>query len=214
MRYLIIITVMCSIGCSSTKHRDNLHKTLIAVSEYQSVCWDDSKSKRTLSNSCLDKDYINLIGKCSHVLNAMEKRADGRRRTVITLSIIGAIAGGVLGPAVIASEGSMAFSAGLSGFAGMTNTAQQTLTGEGYTRNELINSREYLVRTLNGIVQSWGEIQGLKTTNKGSAKLNAKLALLNKMTSSCSYYQLNNAEESEKLKKVIEEAQKLTTSES
>ena len=108
-----------------------------------------------MSNQSADAAFREIIGKCANVLNKLESRGDQRRSKLFAIAMTGAIAGSVAAPAVIASEGSMALSAGLSGLSGVANTAQQVFGDEGYTRTELVLARENIGVKLNGYVDQW-----------------------------------------------------------
>ena len=161
---------------AETGVRKALHR---AIEEVSQVKFPPSDSA---SHASADKTFREVVRACARVLNHLEKRGDRRRTRLLTAAIVGSVAGSVAAPAVIAHEGSMALSAGFSGISGATNTLQQMLGEQGYTRAELIFARQHIVGALNAHVEAW---------LKPGITVPEKIALVNAMVLSCTVYPLN-----------------------
>jgi hypothetical protein len=199
-RILILLFVIIASGCS-THPQEDLHNALVAVSTV------DVPGGSNVSNEKADIAFREVIGKCATVLNKLESRGDRRRTKLFAVAITGAIAGSVAAPAVIASDGSMALSAGLAGLSGAANTTQQLIGDEGYSRTELILARENIVTRLNNYVDQWLRLEGVsqpQTSQIGRSKINAKIGILNGMVVACSMYPLGPTQPSEAVKQLID----------
>ncbi|MBK82063.1 MAG: hypothetical protein CMQ43_14230 [Gammaproteobacteria bacterium] len=210
----LVLSCICSMqsACSAIRspfdnYRDDLHAALLAVSDV-----DPRGGQGRLSNAGLDQAFRTVVKRCSNVLNLLEARSDGRRTRTLLIAVVGTVAGSVAAPAVIATDGSMALSAGLSGLAGASNAAQDLFGDQGYTRSELILAREHMISSINGYVAQWLRLEGAGegTGEQGQAKLNAKLGIVQGLIVTCSMYQLGEQKLSEDAAAIVDEALETT----
>lgn len=94
-----------------------------------------------------------LVG-CNAVVSRMQATAEGQEKGAFWLSMSGMIAGSVLAPAAIAGSAAAhrVFIAAMSGWAGATNTASQTLRTAGLAGDAIATTRNNIVSAMNTAV--------------------------------------------------------------
>jgi uncharacterized protein YcfJ len=141
-----------------------------------------------------EKKYTTVLKECKDQLLKFESKGDERRQWSLFLAMSGAVAGAVIGPAVLAGGGSKVAGAIFSGYSGFSNTAQQSLLTYDMTRQESISDREGVrtnaIKALQGYAQLLG--QGPSSTHKAGREqyanqLNGKLV---EAEISCALYAL------------------------
>lgn len=182
-RYAQVLGLSCLTaltGCAANETRKSDKENFYtAVEEVAAIALPSSSD----SNDELNRAFSQVNAKCAGVLIALDRRAAGRRRTFITVAIIGALAGSVVAPAIIAGNGSKAASSIFSGLAGVGNTTQQLFGEQGYTRGEITLVGGTILGYIQAINLSWANAEvGLK----GNEKRQVKAGLLRVLQQGCS----------------------------
>ena len=202
--YLMLLGLGALAGCMSVSNtRLEVKKAIGQLASISLPAYD------VASEADINAAFARVVGGCADVLSTMEFRADRRRLRLLTTAVVGSIAGSVAAPAVIASEGSMALSAGLSGLGGASNTAQQLFADNGYSHTELVLARERVVVDLNGYVNRWQALDvgaSEATPEEQLARRRQKISLLQGMVFACSSFSLSPTEMSEEVEAVLEPA--------
>lgn len=99
--------------------------------------------------------------KCEVILRKYEYQANTARWTLLTISMLGAVAGGIVVPTLLARstipKGAVAAWSGLSG---VTNLAQQTVVNEGLDPNSYVTTRAAIVTKMQQYISDYGKAQG------------------------------------------------------
>lgn len=105
-------------------------------------------------NEDLLKQMNAVLTGCNAVVSRMQATAEGQEKGAFWLSMSGMIAGSVLAPAAIASSAAAhrVFIAAMSGWAGATNTASQTLRTAGLAGDAIATTRNSIVSAMNTAV--------------------------------------------------------------
>lgn len=150
------LSAQTSAQTSGTANLNVFRKSLLdwsGKSEVQAVTRGDLRSY-----SLDDKEYRRVVSECTRQLRAFQKDGDERRKNALWLAITGAVAGAIVGPAIVAHGGSVTFSTIASGYAGFTNTAQQSLNSYDVTREESLTDREALRKDALKVLKEYLEL--------------------------------------------------------
>ncbi|MCO5410812.1 hypothetical protein [Ralstonia mojiangensis] len=118
---------------------------------------ENANAKKGLTdqeNEDLRKQMNAVLTGCNAVVSHMQATAEGQEKGAFWLSMSGMIAGSVLAPAAIASSAAAhrVFIAAMSGWAGATNTASQTLRTAGLAGDAIATTRNSIVSAMNTAV--------------------------------------------------------------
>jgi hypothetical protein len=109
----------------------------------------------------LNDAYDAALNKCGFILSKYENKADVSRKWLLGISILGAVAGGVIAPTLLARttipKGAVA---AWSGVAGVSNLAQQAVVNEGLDPNSLVTTRSAIVSKMQQYITDYAGAQG------------------------------------------------------
>src|SRR5262249_53412128 len=95
------------------------------------------------AEGAIQQDFSEMMNFCKGVLSGFEPRSNTYKQVALWLSIIGAIAGSIVVPALSATApaANAAWTAAFGGLSGVTNTAQHTMTAEGLSGTTILTDR-------------------------------------------------------------------------
>jgi hypothetical protein len=101
--------------------------------------------------------FESVLAYCESALNKYEKRAEGLRWWAYGIAVVGAIAGSVGGPVLLAAApvANKAAIAAMSGLSGVANTAQAALTTYGLHPEQILATRQGIASNLTQIFNEY-----------------------------------------------------------
>ena len=140
----------------------------------------------------IEESLNNVLEGCRPVLAGLESKSKSQAQTALWVSISGIFAGAVAAPYLLAtSSANAATAAGLSGFAGATNFANQALISSGLSGAESSSRRNMIVKKVGDEIEA--AILAFSDDNDADGSIgfkNAKLALL-KAQAGCLLYEIS-----------------------
>ncbi len=149
------------------------------------------------AEAALEVTYRQVLTDCRDKLLNFETEGNKRRKYSLWLALTGALAGAVFAPAVAIHGGSTTIATLFSGYSGFTNTAQESIVSQNYTREETIQDRGKLrksaIDTLDAYIKEDANLAADRTGAPDvRAQRVAKLgALLKHAEIRCTLYELN-----------------------
>lgn len=113
------------------------------------------------SISSVDTDFYTTLAGCQAVLTGFEQQSIQAKQWSVGMQLAGAIAGSIFAPIAIINGWSQAWTAGLAGFAGFTNTAVSVVRNEALDAASILMSR---ASVLNGMQRGLEDYYAARAT--------------------------------------------------
>lgn len=107
----------------------------------------------------IDGAYTDMIRGCKEIMSSYEGRADTYRTIALLMAISGAVAGSIVIPALQAAAplANKTAVTALGGWSGVTNIAQTTMTAQGLTAAEAVNTREGIRKEFRAAMEKYAK---------------------------------------------------------
>jgi hypothetical protein len=202
---LLLVASVCTGGCAptvrigsgfplgperppelSTKLKSATSPDILTKSQ-RSLTDERKRAEQIEMISEVNRYFGNVMGECKVALSTYERRGEGLRYASLAISILGAIAGSIVVPALTAggAAANAEAIAAFGGFSGVANTAQNTMTGLGLTAGEAFKVREEIRKQIDAAVEKY-----YQASDGGS--IEARMLALDKLRVACVSYAISN----------------------
>ena len=155
--YFISFVFLGLIGCASDS-MTSVYFNARATPKYdKAIVFSRFSADSTEASKELQEDFNDVLAQCAPVMSRFEEQADRKKREAFFLAFSGLVAGSVVAPALTAANAAAnaAWIAGLSGYAGATNYAQQAIIDQGLSSTVALKTRETIREEFNKAIRKF-----------------------------------------------------------
>jgi hypothetical protein len=161
-------------------------RTEMRASNIKALDHNDAAAKQA-GDADLDEAFHKMLDYCRPIVSKYEHKANYLQYSQATVAVIGAIAGGIVVPALTAAApaANAAWISAFGGVSGAANAGQQALTGSGMTP-------EWMLQTRDQILKDWkSQINDYFTLDSSTPENQTKRAVsIEKAWAACTLYSI------------------------